>query len=206
MSKRDFGKLDHLLCEKQNPSTLSLEAIVLFSSNKTMKWLNSAVVVQHLLQIARKKAPDFKLFKQQRKQDILARHIKALHEKQCDWMLHIKGFGSEGKLTQDIIHCSLWQTREEITTGLAKQKSKTGKLKVLKIQLRKPENYHDKELFLFSKSGQQYPVDKPVKNLCKLICNEGLVHEQANNTRESLESSTSGEMKMELNNGILVKS
>ena len=90
-------------------------------------------------------------------------------------------------MTQDIIHYALWQTREEITTGLAKQKSKTVKLKALKIQLnfRKQvldqKNYHDKELFLFSKNGQQYPLDKLVENLCKLICNEGLVHEQANN-------------------------
>ena len=83
------------------------------------------------------------------------------------------------KLTQDIIHYALWQTREEITTGLAKQKSKTGKLKALKIQLNSrkqvldQKNYHDKELFLFSKYGQQYPLDELVENLCIYIIKYG---------------------------------
>ena len=35
ISERDFGQLDRLLCEKPNASTLSLEAMVLFSNNKT---------------------------------------------------------------------------------------------------------------------------------------------------------------------------
>ena len=84
VSERDFGKLDCLLREKPNASTLSLEAMILFSSNKTMKWLNSkSAEVQHLLQIARQKAPDFKRLFKQRKQDIMEGRIKALHEKQC---------------------------------------------------------------------------------------------------------------------------
>lgn len=85
VSERDFGKLDHLLREKPNASTLSLEAMILFSSNKTMKWLDSksAEEVQHLLQIARQKAPEFKRLFKQRKQDIMEGRIKALHEKQC---------------------------------------------------------------------------------------------------------------------------
>jgi len=51
VSEWDFGKLDHLLHEKPNASTLSLEAMVLFSNNKTIRWLNSrsAEEVQHLL-------------------------------------------------------------------------------------------------------------------------------------------------------------
>ena len=40
ISERDFAKLDRLLREKPNATTLSLEAIVLFSNNKTGKWLN----------------------------------------------------------------------------------------------------------------------------------------------------------------------
>jgi len=56
VSERDFAKLDRLLREKPNATTLSLEAMVLFSNNRTMKWLNSkpAEEVRHLLQNARK--------------------------------------------------------------------------------------------------------------------------------------------------------
>ena len=35
VSERDFGKLDRLLREKPNATTLSLEAMILFSNNKT---------------------------------------------------------------------------------------------------------------------------------------------------------------------------
>jgi len=195
VSEWDFGKLDRLLHEKPNASTLSLEAMVLFSNNKTIKWLNSksAEEVQHLLQTARKKAPEFKRLFKQRKQDILEGRIKALHEKQCALdAARKRGLRLKEKLTQDIIHFGLWQTREEITTGVAKQKSKAGKLKALKIQLNfrkqvlNQKSYHDKELFLFSKNRQQYSVDKLIENLCRLICEEEPVQGQANEVQESL--------------------
>ena len=194
VSERDFGKLDRLLREKPNASTLSLEAMVLFSSNKTMKWLNSksAEEVQHLLRMARQKAPEFKRLFKQRKQDIMEGRIKALHEKQCALdAARKRGLRLKEKLTQDIICYGLWQTREEITTGVAKQKSKTAKLNALKIQLnfRKnvldQKNYRDKELFLFSKNGQQYSIDKLIENLCNLVCEEP-IQEQAIDSRESL--------------------
>ena len=60
VSERDFGKLDRLLREKPNATTMSLEAMILFSNNKTMKWLTSKSPeeLQHLLQAARKVAPN----------------------------------------------------------------------------------------------------------------------------------------------------
>ena len=39
VSERDFGKLLH---EKPNASTLALEAHILFSNNKTAKWLRES--------------------------------------------------------------------------------------------------------------------------------------------------------------------
>ena len=41
VSERNFAKLDRLLCEKTNASTISLEDVVLFTNNKTAAWLNS---------------------------------------------------------------------------------------------------------------------------------------------------------------------
>lgn len=40
ISERDFAKLDRLLREKPNATTLSLEAVILFSNNKTAQWLH----------------------------------------------------------------------------------------------------------------------------------------------------------------------
>ena len=41
-SERDFGrKLDRFLREKPNASTLSLEAMIMFTNNKTASWLNT---------------------------------------------------------------------------------------------------------------------------------------------------------------------
>ena len=58
-----------------------------------------------------KKASEFKKLYIQTKQDILERHIKALHEKQCALdAAHKRGLRLKEKLTQDIIYCGLWQT------------------------------------------------------------------------------------------------
>ena len=131
VSERDFAKLDRLLREKLNATTLSLEAMVLFSNNRTMKWLNSkpAEEVRHLLQNARKKPPEFKKLFKERKKAILEGRIKALHEKQCVRQKQLK---LKEKLTQDIICYGLWQTKEDVVKGVAMEKSKTTKLKALK--------------------------------------------------------------------------
>ena len=49
LSERDFGKLDRLLREKPNTSTLALEAYILFSNNKTAKWLRERVKLSKII-------------------------------------------------------------------------------------------------------------------------------------------------------------
>ena len=73
ISERDFARLDQLLHEKSNASTLSLEAMVLLSNNRIASWLSSksADETQKLLQQARTLAPEFKrLYKDQREKII----------------------------------------------------------------------------------------------------------------------------------------
>ena len=62
VSERDFGKLDRLLREKPNASTLALEAHILFSNNKTAKWLRerSQAEQDNLVKMARSLAPAHK--------------------------------------------------------------------------------------------------------------------------------------------------
>ena len=62
VSERDFAQLDRLLREKPNASILSLEAMILFSNNKTAKWLNEKSEAERLklLQKARACGPELK--------------------------------------------------------------------------------------------------------------------------------------------------
>ena len=59
ISERDFGKLDRLLREKPNASTLAIEAYIMFSNNKTSKWLDakSNEEKEKLFAEARRNAP-----------------------------------------------------------------------------------------------------------------------------------------------------
>ena len=201
VSERDFGKLDRLLHEKPNATTLSLEAMILFSNNKTMNWLTSKSPkeVQHLLQTARKIAPEFRRLFKERKQNILEARIRALHEKQHALeAARIKQLRLKENLTKDIVQYGLWQSKEDIAEGVAKERSKSAKLSALKVQFnfRKrfldQRSYHHKELFLFSKGGQQYTVKELMDNLAKLINEEEeeAVSGLANEGRESLVGKT----------------
>ena len=53
--KRDFAVLDRLLSQKPNATYIALEAVILFSHNKTSEWLNAKPQGerQRLIQAAR---------------------------------------------------------------------------------------------------------------------------------------------------------
>ena len=61
VSERDFAKFDRLLREKPNASTLALEAHILFTNNKTSKWVHAKSDVDRasLMEEARKNAPHY---------------------------------------------------------------------------------------------------------------------------------------------------
>ena len=78
-----------------------------------MNWLTSKSPeeVQHLLQAARKVAPEFRRLFKERKQIILDARIRALHEKQHVLeAAHIKQLRRKENLTKDIKHWkqSIW--------------------------------------------------------------------------------------------------
>ena len=69
VSERDFAKLDRLLREKPNATTLALEGLILFSNNKTAAWLQakSENDRKELFRKVRKLAPEFRdLYKERR--------------------------------------------------------------------------------------------------------------------------------------------
>ena len=83
ISERDFGKLDRLLKEKPNATTLSLEALILFSSNKTARWLNEkSDTKEEIIENARICAPEFKKLYHIWMQKLREERAKILKEKE----------------------------------------------------------------------------------------------------------------------------
>ena len=84
ISERDFAKLDRLLREKPNATTLALEGIILFSNNKTARWLREKSTEDRevLFAKARKIGPEFKSLYKLRRKQLLEDRAKVLREKQ----------------------------------------------------------------------------------------------------------------------------
>ena len=177
ISERDFAKLDRLLREKPNASTLSLEAIVLFSNNKTASWLQSKPQdeKEKLLRKARLCAIDFKKLYRARKLRLQEQRAEIWRSKQAALQrLREKQLKEKEKLTNDLMLHGLWQSEPDILQGLAKLDSKRDKLNALKTQLnfRKKvleQQHHNKEVFFFSKKKKQLTVDELTQNLVILV-------------------------------------
>ena len=131
VSKRDFAQLDRLLREKPNASVLSLEAMILFSNNKTGKWLNEKLPSERseLLRKARAHAPELRHLYQARKKKLLSERARVLQAKELALKcLQEKKVQEKEKLTQAMMIYGLWQTDKQMKEGLVKLKSKTSKL------------------------------------------------------------------------------
>ena len=177
ISERDFAKLDRLLREKPNATTLSLEAMVLFSNNRTASWLSSksADEIQTLLQQARTSAPEFRRLYKDRREQITKDRAQILRAKeQALQAAREKVIKEKERLSHEIMQYGLWQTAEDIRSGLARQKSKGMKIKALKAQLnfRKrvlEQTHENKEIFHITKHGKRLSVTELVDNLKKLL-------------------------------------
>ena len=176
ISERDFAKLDRLLREKPNATTLSLEGIILLSNNKTASWLlnKSSEEKEELFRKARKLAPEFKQMYTSRRQQLLEDRAQVLKEKQLALQkLQEKRLKEKEKITEDIMVYGLWQTEIQITEGLKMLRTNADKLKALKCQLdfRKKvlEQKGPKEVFFFTMNRKKLTVDEVVSNLSTLL-------------------------------------
>jgi E1A/CREB-binding protein len=216
VSERDFAKLDRLLREKPNASTLALEAMVLFSNNKTAKWLQSKTKaeVAELMQKAREVAPEYKRLYTERKKKLQEDRIQLLKTKQKALQKSQENsLRQKEHLTQDIVQCGLWQSPDEIFHGLAKHKTKIAKVKALKAQInfrRKvlEQTHSDKDLFVFSKNRKPLSIEELISNLQKLLpeSEESAGELETHEYQETLigkGSDTGGAMKMEQNSGTM---
>ena len=189
ISERDFAKLDRLLREKPNATTLSLEGLILFSNNKTARWLQEKSHDEReiLFGKARKLAPEFRELYKRRRKELLEDRAKVLREKQLVVQrLQEKKFKEKKKLTEEIMMYGLWQSEGQIKDALTKISSISQKLAALKCQLdfRKKvlEQRAPREVFFMTKNKKKLTVDEVVNNLLTLISDRSLVHQSNTNS------------------------
>jgi len=175
VSERDFAKLDRLLWEKPNATTVALEGLVLFSNNKTAEWLHeiSPEDREAIFKRARKIAPEFRDLYKQRRKKLLEDRAKVLRDKQLAVQKALEKIREKEKLTEEIMLYGLWQNESQVTTALEKLGSTSEKLKALKCQLdfRKKvlELAGPKEVFFMSRNRRKLTVDEVKTNLLTLI-------------------------------------
>lgn len=177
ISERDFAQLDRLLKEKPNATTMSLEAMIMFSNNKTAKWIQTKTDKEreHLFKQAREKGPKFRKIFKDRRLAMMEERARLVREKQATAARkRVKERKEKERLTEEIISMGLWQSADQIEAGLAKLKSKTSKLKALKTQLdfRKKvlqQTNPNKIIFQLSHQGHHFTVDEMKRNLCQLL-------------------------------------
>ena len=113
ISVRDFAKFDRFLHEKPNASTLSLEAMIMFTNNKTASWLNSKTVKEReeIMRQACSITPEFKRLYRNRRQKLLEERAKLLQAKRLQLeRLQAKKLKEKEELVQMILSYGLWQS------------------------------------------------------------------------------------------------
>ena len=121
ISERDFAQLDRLLRQKPNAKTTSLEGMILFTNNKTAKWLNEKSEEERevLLARARKKSPEWHKLFQHRREEMLLERSKLLREKQLNLeRKQQQAVKEKEKATTAMMEYGLWQTEDQVKENL----------------------------------------------------------------------------------------
>lgn len=175
--ERDFAILDRLLREKPNAHTVALEAIIMFSHNKTAVWLEKLENSERekLFKAARTLSSSFKIKFKARRQEIQDRRRQDLVKRAEANARKALKIVIERKLTKEIeVFGGLWASRLEVENGLRscnKQKEKRDALK-LQINFRHKvlgQTHLNKHLFQFSHNRKQYSITQLTENLLTLI-------------------------------------
>ena len=150
------------LREKPNASLVALEALILFSHNKTSSWLGTLSCDKRkaLFQAARNLAPSIRRKFQIRQeieakcQDDLRKRAEAIARKE------LKAVKEKEKLTKEIEKMGLWTGRAEVEDGLVRN---TKKMEALKVQINfrnkaLGQTHPNKDVFKFSHNRKQYSM------------------------------------------------
>ena len=138
ISERDFGKLDRYIREKPNARLLALEAHILFTTNKTAKWLDSKSVdeKEKLFAMAQKASPQHQRAFRERQKAIQEQRQEALRLKQVEMeRKQQRALQRKEKCTSELIEYGLWHSIEEVD-ALLMPMTRTQRVTALKVQLR----------------------------------------------------------------------
>ncbi len=139
ISERDFAKFDRLLREKPHASTLALEAHILFTNNKTSKWLNrkSMAEKEKLMEEVRKNAPNYHKIHKERISQIEKEHMKQQEDKiKKIQEAERRSLEAKEKIASEITNYGLWQSIGQMDCCLTGISSETQKRVAIKAQLR----------------------------------------------------------------------
>ena len=176
--ERDFAILDRYLREKPNAHLVALEALILFSHNKTSSWLNrlSSDERKALFQAARTLAPcikrKFKVRQEEievKRQEDVKRRAEAIARKE------LKAVQEKEKLTKEVEHLGgLWTSRAEVEDGLEHLERNAKKVEALKVQINfrhkvLGQTHPNKDAFKFSHNRKQYSMNQLKMNLLTLV-------------------------------------
>lgn len=133
-----FGSLDHLLRTKPSMTTISAEAYIMFSNNRTMDWLKAQDDrdIKLLLSDSKRQVKDIRRKFKERQQAIEEGKRKTLEEKLKKKEEAIKKkVERKEKKTSDILYHGLWQSKTEVDNMVASYTTITDKKAALKCQL-----------------------------------------------------------------------
>lgn len=143
--ERDFAILDRYLREKPHAHLVALEAVILFSHNKTSSWLDGLSCEERkaLFKAARSLAPSIKSKFKARQQEI---EVKRQEDLKCRAEAiarrELKAVQEKQKLTKELEQMGLWSSRAEVEDGLEQLVGNMKKVKALKLQI----NFRNKVL------------------------------------------------------------
>lgn len=175
--ERDFAVLDRFLREKPNAHMIALEALILFSHNKTSSWIEQLACDEResLFKAARTLAPTLKAKFKARRWEIEARREEDLKKRmEANARKEMKIMKEKEKLTKEMQSVGLWITRAEVDEGLDGFVKQAKKKEALKLQINfrhkvLNQSYPNKDVFKFSHNRRQHSVNQLKENLLLLI-------------------------------------
>lgn len=183
VSERDFANLDRLRREKPNANTIALEGIILFTNNKTLKWLDEmeAGKKAEVFKLAREKTPEIIKKFRIRKEEIKKSHMLLLKQRKEEKERKALKKQEEIKnLTLEVQkYGGLWSTLTDLNKNLKQIITNEEQLNAVKLQIKFHKkviktNPDDKTLLQFSSNNLQFTFEELVSHLnflIKMNCN-----------------------------------
>ncbi|WAR11354.1 LOW QUALITY PROTEIN: hypothetical protein MAR_025534, partial [Mya arenaria] len=154
-----FGQLDHLTSYRPNASILANEANIMYSFNKTSKWLEEPPEDERnqYIEESRKDGRKIRQTFKERTRVIQEKRLEQLRQKQVDLeRREAERIRKSEKLRNEECYYGFWQSKLQVEKGLNYMDSNKEVMSALKCQFQFRKNvlkqqYHDKTVYNLSK-------------------------------------------------------